>query len=211
MDEDLENKIWNDIFTSCSNLYNRSLPSPEEKWRIFQKHHEKIYYQTMEVFQNFLQEQLRKKDIEIQRLHKELESYRKEHRHPVAPCKRDAAVSATRIRSDDIVSSFNTWAINPQLKLPSAFYYVKENPKIKTSQSLSETSKPTKWIVNRDGTKKYLFPNPNFFNRFTDISAFYILDVNFLRAEGQNRIEITKPCEMTDSGFINFSGELDIL
>ena len=110
-----------------------------------------------------------------------------------------------------ILSCFNDWASNPHTKLPQAFYYIKGDVKIRTNMQLLESDMPTKWIVNRICDKKYLFPNPNTFDDRTDIKQIYDMDLKALKPKGQNRIKIIKPCEMTDKGFIEFKGELQLL
>jgi flagellar basal body-associated protein FliL len=110
------------------------------------------------------------------------------------------------------LDEFNLWAKDPYAKaLPKSFYYVKETPEIREVQEFTETSFETKWICNRRGDEKYILPNPRFFNPLTDISKFYKMDANRLQAEGQNKINITDPCIMTDKGWITYPGELEIL
>jgi len=114
---------------------------------------------------------------------------------------------------DDTLPLFNTWAANPQLKLPSKFYYIdtKGEPKTRSTQVFRITNSPTKWIMNEGGIKKYLFPNPIFFDMATDIGTIYKMEGGSLKPEGQNRIKIIKPCEIKDSGYIEYKGELRIL
>jgi uncharacterized protein YoxC len=111
----------------------------------------------------------------------------------------------------DPVSDFNVWASNPVSRLPGNFYYLENDMRIRKSQPLTTSTTETKWISNKDAGKKYLFPNPNFFDQMTDISELYTMDLTKLRPRGQNRIIITKPCEMSDSGYINYQGELTLL
>jgi uncharacterized repeat protein (TIGR02543 family) len=108
---------------------------------------------------------------------------------------------------------FNNWASNPSTSLPKAFWYIEGDMKIRSPRDLKEslTGADSKWISNREGTKKYLFPNPNSFNQMTNISELYRMDMSKLKAKGQNRIKITNPCEMTKDGFVEFPGELEIL
>jgi len=73
------------------------------------------------------------------------------------------------------------------------------------------TNENSKWITNREGTKKYLFPNPNSFTTLTDITGLYDMDLSRLRDKGQNKVKITKPCEMEPNGFIWEKGELQLL
>jgi len=122
-----------------------------------------------------------------------------------------AVREATRSGSSNPVDLFNIWARNPQSRLPSGFSYIREEPEMRRTQVLTDTSLETRWIVNKTGEKKYLFPNPNSFDPMTDISKFYAMSLEGLKPKGQNRVEITKACEMTDSGHINFTGELSLL
>jgi uncharacterized protein YjdB len=111
----------------------------------------------------------------------------------------------------DAVDEFNVWAANPSTKLPSGFYYLSEDMRIRTIHSITESASETKWISNKNGNQKYLFPNPNFFNVNTDINEFYKMDMAMLRSKGQNKIQITTACEMSEKGYINYPGELKLL
>jgi hypothetical protein len=113
--------------------------------------------------------------------------------------------------ASDPVSVFNRWAANPVTPLPAAFSYLKGDMKIRTNQSIVETAAESKWIYNRDGAKKYLFPNPKFFDQMTDISELYKMDQSLLKAKGQNKIHVGTPCEITGNGYINYPGDLTLL
>jgi uncharacterized coiled-coil protein SlyX len=113
--------------------------------------------------------------------------------------------------NDKIVDGFNVWSAEPSNKLPSDFYYLCEDMRIRTIQPVIESPAKTKWISNKNGNKKYLFPNPNLLTLNTDISEFYKMDMAKLGKIGQNRIKITIPCEMSDKGYINYPGELELL
>jgi len=141
------------------------------------------------------------------------DGYSREIRELKSLTSSEAAVrEATRSGSNDPIDLFNIWAKNPGSRLPSGFSYVREEPKMRASQVLTETTVDTaKWIINKIGEKKYLFPNPNSFDPMTDISRMYAMSVDGLKPKGQNRIQVIKACEMTDSGFINFPGELVLL
>jgi hypothetical protein len=107
---------------------------------------------------------------------------------------------------------FNAWAANPGGELPSILYYMKGEPRIRVTQQLPEsTTGPTKWISNRTGSKKYLLPNPNLFDDRTDISELYKMDMGSLKPKGQNKVKAIDPCEMSDTGFINYPGKLQLL
>ena len=128
-----------------------------------------------------------------------------------APAK-SVAASQKKEYSGDIVEKFNKWASNhPSSELPREFSYLEGEIKVRTAQYPRETSSKTKWIWNKTGDIKYLFPNPNFFDQMTDISDLYLMDMTRLREKGSNKIRITTPCEVMDSGFINFQGKLELL
>jgi uncharacterized repeat protein (TIGR02543 family) len=110
------------------------------------------------------------------------------------------------------VSVFNNWAASPFTQLPKSFYYIEGDLRIRVAHELTESQNTdSKWITNRDGVKKYLFPNPNSFNQMTNIDELYKMDMSKLKAKGQNRVKIIKPCNMTNNGFVEFPGELEIL
>jgi len=116
----------------------------------------------------------------------------------------------------DTVSQFNVWAANPSISLPSNFYFVNCKPKVRVIQTFSESpaGMPTEWIINRSGSSKYLFPNPNFFDQFMysfGLYDLYMMDTERLKAKGLNKIKIIEACEILESGFIKFKGKLDLL
>jgi tetratricopeptide (TPR) repeat protein len=111
----------------------------------------------------------------------------------------------------DPVTAFNSWASNPSFSLPNTFYYIEGDMKIRTARELRESHRETKWITNRYGAEKYLFPNPNSFDQMTNILDFYKMDLEKLKPKGQNKIKIIKACSMTNSGSVEFRGELEIL
>jgi uncharacterized repeat protein (TIGR02543 family) len=111
-----------------------------------------------------------------------------------------------------VVESFNLWAENPSVPLPlESFYYIEGEINIRTVTIIKESPVETKWITNRNGVKKYLFPNPNSFNQMTNILKFYTMDQAKLKGKGQNKIKIIRPCEMKENGFIEFPGALELL
>jgi regulator of replication initiation timing len=112
--------------------------------------------------------------------------------------------------TDRVISEFNAWAANPTARLPSNFQYITGDMQIRTEQTLLMSNVETQWIVNNTG-KKYLFPNPCLFDGLTNISKFYKMDAAGLKAKGQNRLRIKKPCEMSDKGWIEYPGELELL
>ena len=113
---------------------------------------------------------------------------------------------------EEILDKYNTWAAQPAAILPSVFYYLKTDMTIRTSQNIDdESSSPTKWITNRIGEKKFLFPNPNSLDDRTDITSLYTYDLALLKPKGQNRIKIISPCEMMNNGFIQLPGEFQLI
>jgi hypothetical protein len=110
-----------------------------------------------------------------------------------------------------LVIEFNNWAMNPVSKISGNFKYISGEMKIRQNQVIEESVFETKWILNRDGSKYFLFPNPCLFNEMTDISELYKILSGKLRTKGQNKIKIIKPCEISDQGFIEHPGELQIL
>jgi len=121
-------------------------------------------------------------------------------------------ISFNSIQNDRIIKIFNEWAAHPISIIPSEFAYLIGDFRIRTKQQeLSETQEETKWIINRVGEKKYLLPNPNFFDQMTNISELYKMDLNMLKVKGKNKINIITPCEISSSGFIELPGELKFL
>jgi hypothetical protein len=111
----------------------------------------------------------------------------------------------------ELIAKFNNWASYPQSRLDAMqFKYVSGEIKIRQPQPLAESSNETRWIVNRTGKKHYIFPNPCFFDEMTDISEFYKINGG-LRPKGQNKLKIMKPCEISETGFIEYPGELELL
>ncbi|MDR2477446.1 MAG: hypothetical protein LBD18_06655 [Treponema sp.] len=111
----------------------------------------------------------------------------------------------------DPLEVFNSWAANPAAPLPEAFYYLHGEFRIRGTHTFKESAAPSRWITNREGSKKYLLPNPNFFDQMTNISELYTMNRAQLKGKGQNRIRVIKPCEMADKGWIDYPGELQHL
>jgi len=115
--------------------------------------------------------------------------------------------------SEDIVDSFNNWAREPTLSLPAAeFNYAEGELKLREKQVITKTSNSNSlWIINKSGTKKYLFPNPNMIDQIGGtIDAIYGVKGK-RRAKGQNKVCIQKACEIKEGGWIEFKGELVLL
>ncbi|MDR3301553.1 MAG: hypothetical protein LBT01_03370 [Spirochaetaceae bacterium] len=117
---------------------------------------------------------------------------------------------APELIPDDPVDDFNNWACNPLKILPSRFYYLKGDIKVRNEQIFVESEAESKWITNRLGAQKYLFPNPRFFYEATDIRELYKI-TGTLKAKGQNNIRISEPCKILDKGYINYAGKLTLL
>jgi hypothetical protein len=126
----------------------------------------------------------------------------REHKKNVSPF--------TQQKIDErILSAFNAWAANPFAPLPSSFVFVSNEMHIRTSVTMTASANAAKWIADKG--KQYLFPNPNFFDDRTDISELYKMDMTQLKQKGCNKIKVIMPCAMTDSGYINYPGELQFL
>jgi len=115
-------------------------------------------------------------------------------------------------QTNNIIRDFNNWAAHPISVIPGEFAYLVGEFRIRTNQQeLTETKEETKWIINRGGGKKYLLPNPNFFDQMTNISELYKMDLSMLKEKGKNKIKVITPCEISSSGFIELPGELKFL
>jgi uncharacterized repeat protein (TIGR02543 family) len=111
-----------------------------------------------------------------------------------------------------VPDAFNRWAASPSITLlPETFCYIEGEMGIRSPREIRESDIETKWITNRQGAQKYLFPNPNSFYEMTDIHNLYKMDQTKLKGKGQNKIKIVKPCEMTKDGFVPNAGELELL
>ena len=109
------------------------------------------------------------------------------------------------------IEIFNSWASSPFESLPQSLFYLNGDMKIRMTQALETTTSESKWICNINDKKKYLFPNPNFFDQMTDINELYIMNIGLLKEKEKNKIKIIEPCEIYDSGFINLPGKLELL
>jgi regulator of replication initiation timing len=117
---------------------------------------------------------------------------------------------------DQIIEEFNAWAKNPSIRLPSKFYYAEGDMKLRKNCMLEvSSSSDATWIVNRNGTSKYLFPNPNVIDQLGGkIDVLYKINGN-RRAKGQNRVNIQKACNIVDDGngcgWVEYRGELNLI
>ncbi|MDR3266056.1 MAG: hypothetical protein LBT24_00600 [Tannerella sp.] len=119
--------------------------------------------------------------------------------------------SAASAFDNVILMNFNGWASSPTSLLPSAFSYVTGEFHLRaTSQQFSQTAQETAWIMNRE-RQKMLFPNPRLLDPMRDISELYKMDQSKVKPKGENKICIKKPCIITDTGYIEFPGELELL
>jgi hypothetical protein len=120
--------------------------------------------------------------------------------------------AAQPAETNAIINKFNIWAANPVTPLPSAFAYLSGDFRIRTvNQQIISTQDESKWIVNREGKKIFLLPNPRFFNQMTNILELYEMDQKLLKEKGKNKINIIIPCEISSTGFVEFPGKLEIL
>jgi hypothetical protein len=148
----------------------------------------------------------------------ELEEQLREQRQSVfqdtrIPSYGNSGIFPSRAADTDahVLNDFNTWASNPDKALPGNFRYLEGDFKIRSSNPIRECASPSKWIINKDGSTRFLFPNPNAFNEMTNISELYSIKDGVLKPKGQNRLQITKPCEIKDRDYIDFPGELQLL
>jgi chaperonin cofactor prefoldin len=151
------------------------------------------------------------KNRELEKKIAELESKNKQSNDSYASNFRQPEKAPQNVQTDSVIAKFNNWAANPAGRIPSEFAFLAGDPRIRTQQQLAETTEETKWITNRTGGKKYLFPNPNSFNQMTNLRGLYDMDQLLLKEKGRNKIKIITPCEISASGWIEFAGELKIL
>jgi hypothetical protein len=111
----------------------------------------------------------------------------------------------------DIISHFNTWAANPRPPLPKAFYFIENDvDDLRIKFTIKESGNfESRWIVNREGRRKYLFPNPNAFDLY--YLDLYDMNIEKLKRSWLVAIKIIKPCEINADGVITEKGELEIL
>jgi hypothetical protein len=113
---------------------------------------------------------------------------------------------------DQTIEAFNAWARNPESLLPSLFDYAEGDLKLREKQDIkiSSTNNAT-WIMNRSGSTKYLFPNPNAIDQLGGkIDTLYSVMGN-RRAKGQNKVNIQKPCIVMEDGWIEYKGILSLI
>ena len=113
---------------------------------------------------------------------------------------------------DNIIEMFNQWARDPLIKLPPTFfYYVDGELKLREKQKTVPGNSFSLWIMNKTGTRKYLFPNPDAIDQIGgDIDVIYTVN-GIRRARGQNKVAIQKACEIKEDGWIEYKGTLNLL
>jgi hypothetical protein len=112
----------------------------------------------------------------------------------------------------NILDNFNRWGSNLVIAVPpQGFRYIKGEMKSRCEQPLDSSDEEENWLINTTGTQRYLFPNPWLFDELTNIDSFYKMDKNRLKGKGKNKIRIIRPCEISDKGWVNYPGELELL
>ena len=121
-------------------------------------------------------------------------------------------INSVSTPADNILKIFNDWAKEPKTRPPSQFTFAEGELKLRENQNIKETGNNNSlWIINKSGTIKYLFPNPNAIDGIGgDIDPVYTV-TGTRKAKGQNRINIHKACEIKDGGWIEYKGELTLL
>jgi len=120
--------------------------------------------------------------------------------------------SVVSIPSDNIIKLFNGWASDLKTNLPSQFFYAEGELRLREKQNITRTdNNKSLWIINKTGTIKYLFPNPNAIDEIGgNIDTVYTV-TGTRKAKGQNRVNVLKACEINDDGWIEYKGELNLL
>jgi len=151
--------------------------------------------------------------VENKKLKEEIEQLKeKKSNVSVTASIEDNKRSSVSIPADNTIKIFNDWAREPITRPPSQFTFADGELKLREKQNIKETSNINSlWIINKSGTIKYLFPNPNAIDGIGgDIDPVYTV-TGTRKAKGQNRINILKACEIKDGGWIEFKGELSLL
>jgi regulator of replication initiation timing len=120
--------------------------------------------------------------------------------------------SFVSVPSDNTIEIFNNWAKEPKTRMPLQFAFADGELKLREKQNINETGNNNSlWIINKSGTMKYLFPNPNVIDEIGgNIDTIYTV-TGTRKAKGQNRINVLKACEIKDDGWIEYKGELNLL
>jgi len=124
----------------------------------------------------------------------------------------DIKISSVSTSADSIIKIFNDWAREPESNLPPQFSFANGELKLREEQDITETdNSDSLWIINKSGTVKYLFPNPNAIDEIGgNVDTIYKV-TGTRKAKGHNKVTIIKPCEINDEGYIPYKGELSLL
>jgi hypothetical protein len=114
--------------------------------------------------------------------------------------------------SDQTIEKFNAWAKNPGSPLPPQFYYAEGDLKLREKQDIqnSPTNNAT-WIMNKDNSIKYLFPNPNAIDQISGKTDTLYSIIGIRSPRGQNKVCVQKPCRVMEGGWIEYRGELSLI
>ena len=151
---------------------------------------------------------------------KEIEQLKKQLSTQIQASKLSANSTLTKIDNqqkfvsilDQTVEVFNTWAKNPESILPPQFGYAEGELKLREKQKIQSTAKKNAiWIVNKTGSVKYIFPNPNEIVQLSGkIDVLYTVMGN-RRAKGQNKVNVQNACVIKEDGWIEYKGTLSLI
>jgi hypothetical protein len=91
------------------------------------------------------------------------------------------------------------------------FYFIEGELQLRAEQDLKLSNIETDWIIYKGSGQRYIFPNPRTLDECTNITKFYKMDLGKLKGKGENRIKVIKPCEISEKGWIDNPGELEII
>ncbi|MDR3208707.1 MAG: hypothetical protein LBT45_02545 [Rickettsiales bacterium] len=125
------------------------------------------------------------------------------------------------ITNEEITQKFNKWAANPNKQLPPEFVYADiKTPNFREKMKWESTGSKTEteWIVSKDsldsliGKDKVflLFPNPNKIDQINGDSDKIYRVIGKRGQKGTNAIKINISSYITEDGFIEYQGNLDI-
>jgi hypothetical protein len=120
--------------------------------------------------------------------------------------------NSTSYLFDQTIESFNAWAKNPGSSLPPQFNYAEGDLKLREKQNIqSSSTNNAAWIMNKSGSTKYVFPNPNAIDQLSGkIDTLYTVTGN-RRARGQNKVNIQNACVIKEDGWIEYKGALTLI